>query len=285
MSRFSLSPGRRGRGDPRHCGGLAAPGRKIHGFRRNDKSARWRLAGVWIGTSGYVYPHWRKGAFYPAGLPQRDELAYYAARYRTVELNNPFYRLPAPESFLRWASETPDDFRFAVKASRFITHLKRLNQTEDALTRLLEHAGALGAKLGPVLFQLPPTFHCDLSRLDGFLRQLPIGRLWTIEFRHPSWHTRAVYDLLGRRGVALCVPVGGKVQPDLVTTAPFAYFRMHLGEALGGGFELEQLRTWAGRIRALRRAGKEVYVYFNNDRGAHAVRDAARLRLLLGIER
>jgi uncharacterized protein YecE (DUF72 family) len=172
-----------------------------------------------------------------------------------------------------------------VKASRFITHLKRLHQSEDALTRLLDHAGGLGAKLGPILFQLPPTFPADLGRLDAFLRQLPAQRPWTIEFRHPSWHTRAVYDMLGRSGVALCVPVGGPVQPDLVTTATFAYFRMHQGEAPGGRFGSEQLRTWAGRIRALRRAGKEIYVYFNNDRGAHAVRDAARLRLLLRIER
>jgi uncharacterized protein YecE (DUF72 family) len=172
-----------------------------------------------------------------------------------------------------------------VKANRFITHVKRLHQSAGALDQLLEHAGLLGDKLGPILFQLPPTFPADLQRLGGFFRLLPPGLQWTIEFRHPSWYTPAVYELLGGSGVALCVPVGGAVQPDLVTTAPFAYLRMHLGDGPGGGFGSEQLRAWAGRIRALRRAGKEVYVYFNNDRGAHAVRDAARLRSLLRIQR
>lgn len=108
---------------------------------------------------------------------------------------------------------------------------------------------------------------------------------WVVEFRHPSWHTAEVYDLLGRAGVALCIPVGGRVQPDLVSTASFSYLRMHAGAGPGGGFTDDQLRAWAGRVRALRRAGKEVYVYFNNDREGHAVRDAARLRALLGIER
>lgn len=172
-----------------------------------------------------------------------------------------------------------------MKASRFITHLKRLHQSAGALDLLLEHASPLGPKLGPILFQLPPTFPADLDRLDGFLRDLPAGHQWTIEFRHPSWHQPAVYQLLGRNAVALCVPVGGSVHPHLVTTAPFAYLRMHVGEAPGGGFGREQLRAWAGRVRALHRAGKDVYVYFNNDRGAHAVRDAARLRLLLRVER
>ena len=241
--------------------------------------------GLWIGTSGYVYPHWRGGVFYPKGLRQKEELAYFAARFRTVELNNPFYRLPAPDAFIRWREATPADFRFAVKASRVITHLLRLRDAAAPLALLLEHASALGTKLGPVLFQLPPTLQADLPVLDRFLSLLPAGRRWVVEFRHPSWQTAPVYDRLGRAGIALCIPVGGRVQPDLVTTAPFVYVRMHSGEAPEGAFSPKQLRDWAARVLALERAGKEVYVYFNNDRQGHAVRDGQRLLGLLGLDR
>lgn len=240
---------------------------------------------IWIGTSGYVYTHWRRGVFYPEGLRQRAELTYFAGRFRTVELNNPFYRLPEPATFARWRDATPDDFRFAVKASRFITHVKRLQDCAEPIALLLDHAGYLGAKLGPILFQLPPTFGADLPRLSRFLAELPPGRAWVVEFRHPSWHDRSVYDALALRGVALCIPVGGRVIPDLVTTASFAYLRMHAGTAPGGGFAPAQLEEWAVRIRALARAGKEVYAYFNNDWDGHAVRDAAALRGLLSLDR
>ena len=241
--------------------------------------------GLWIGTSGYVYPHWRGGVFYPKGLRQKEELAYFADRFRTVELNNPFYRLPAPDAFIRWREATPADFQFAVKASRVITHLLRLRDAAAPLALLLEHASALGTKLGPVLFQLPPTLQADLPVLDRFLSLLPTGRRWVIEFRHPSWQTIAVYDRLGRSGIALCIPVGGRVQPDLVTTAPFVYVRMHAGEEPEGAFSPKELRRWASRVLALERAGKEVYVYFNNDRQGHAARDGQRFLVLLGLDR
>ncbi|MBA2459507.1 MAG: DUF72 domain-containing protein [Gemmatimonadales bacterium] len=237
---------------------------------------------LWVGTSGYVYRHLRHGVFYPESLPQRDELAWYAARFRTVELNNPFYRLPEAATFARWRDAVPPGFRFAVKASRFITHLKRLREPAEPLRLLLERADTLGERLGPILFQLPPTFQADPKRLEEFLLALPPAHPWVIEFRHPSWHDPAVYDLLGRAEVALCIPVGGRVQPDLVTTAPFGYVRMHAGAGPGGGFTDDQLRAWAGRVRALRQSGKEVYVYFNNDWEGHAVRDAERLRHFLG---
>jgi uncharacterized protein YecE (DUF72 family) len=236
---------------------------------------------LWIGTSGYVYPHWRHGVFYPEGLSPRDELAWYAARFPTVELNNPFYRLPESSTFERWRDAVPSGFRFAVKASRAITHAKRLRDTAALLRQLLDRAEALGSKLGPLLLQLPPTLPADLPLLRGFVAELPRGRGWVVEFRHPSWHVPGVYELLGLAEVALCIPVGGRVQPDLVTTAPFVYFRMHAGAAPGGGFTDEQLSTWAARVRALRRAGKETYVYFNNDRGGHAPVDAERLGRLL----
>jgi uncharacterized protein YecE (DUF72 family) len=162
----------------------------------------------WIGTSGYVYPHWRRRVFYPEGLRQREELAWYASRFRTVELNNPFYRLPEPESFDRWRDAVPEGFVFAVKASRYITHIRRLRDTAESVALFLERASRLGDKLGPLLFQLPPTFHADLDALRRFLGELPSGHRWVIEFRHPSWHTPEAYQTLGAHQAALCIPVG-----------------------------------------------------------------------------
>ena len=244
-----------------------------------------RMAPIWIGTSGYVYRHWRGGVFYPPGLPVREELTWYAARFRTVELNNPFYRVPTSDTFARWRDATPADFTFAVKVNRLISHVLRLRDAAGPLRAFLEHATVLGPKLGPLLIQLPPQFQLDLHRLDTFLEALPRDRRWAIELRHPSWQIPAVYDALGLRAVALCVPVGGRVQPDLVTTAGFTYLRMHAGEGPAGGFTDDELHRWAARVRALARSGKDVHVYFNNDREGHAVRDAARLRELLRLAR
>ena len=239
------------------------------------------MSELWVGTSGYVYPHWRRGVFYPVGLRQRDELAFYARHFSTVELNNPFYRLPEPEIFERWRDAVPEGFVFAVKASRYITHVRRLRDVAEPLALLLDRASLLESRLGPLLFQLPPTLQADLDLLRRFLDTLPEGRRWVLEFRHPSWHTPEVYQALGDRAVALCIPVGGRVRPDLVTTAPFAYIRMHAGQGAGGGFTREQLEWWAGRIGALRRAARDCYVYFNNDAGGHAPRDARALLDLL----
>ena len=167
-----------------------------------------------------------------------------------MELNNPFYRLPTPENVVHWRDDTPEDFSFAVKVSRYISHVRRLQDAGEALGQFLERAVLLGSKLGPLLVQLPPQFQLDLPRLDRFLGTLAAGHRWTLEVRHPSWQVPEVYEMLGRRGVALCVPVGGRVQPDLVTTAPFTYLRMHAG-TVGGAFSDEALGRWARRIRAL----------------------------------
>jgi uncharacterized protein YecE (DUF72 family) len=242
------------------------------------------MGAVVIGTSGWVYRHWRRGVFYPAGLRQRDELAWYAGHFASVELNNPFYRLPSRELFERWGAETPKGFEFAVKVSRYISHIKRLKDCAEPLGLFLEHAGGLGEKLGPLLVQLPPTFHCDLQRLSRFLEVLPSAYRWVLEFRHPSWQVPQAWSLLADHGVALCVPVGGRVTPDLVTTTSLTYLRMHAGSAGGGGFSPGELRAWAARIRGLIEGGKRGYVYFNNDMHGHAVRDAAELtRRLAGM--
>ena len=240
-----------------------------------------RRGEVRVGTSGYVYPHWRKGIFYPAGHPARQELAFYASRFRTVELNNPFYRLPTPEMFERWRDSTPEEFDFAVKASRYITHIKRLRDVSDEIARFMERAALLKAKLGPVLFQLPPTQQIDLPRLREFLALLTPDRRWVVEFRHASWHAPEIYQLLAEHSIALCIPVGGGLHPDRITTAPFTYIRMHRGKEPEGGFTAEELKDWAGRARALQAAGKDVYLYFNNDWGGFAIRDALMLEELL----
>ena len=236
---------------------------------------------AWIGTSGYVYPHWRKGVFYPEGLPAREELAYYASNFHTVELNNPFYRFPTPANLERWRDATPPEFLFALKVNRTVSHTRRLRDVAAPLEEFVALASILGERLGPLLVQLPPDFQLDLPRLEEFVASLPDGYRWVVEFRHPSWQTPAVYDALARRGVALCVPVGGRIQPDLATTAAFTYIRVHSGIGGRGYLGEEGLRPWARRIRALLKKGKDVYVYFNNDRGGHAVRDAALLRRML----
>jgi uncharacterized protein YecE (DUF72 family) len=243
------------------------------------------LGRIWIGTSGYVYRHWRKGVFYPPGLKIREELGYYAKRFPTVELNNPFYRLPTPEMFTRWREVTPDDFRFAVKASRFITHIKRLQNVSQELDLFMDRAEMLGPKLGPILFQLPPNQQQDLPRLRAFLALLRVEGQWVMEFRHASWHTSEVYASLAAYSVALCIPVGGGLHPDHITTAPFTYIRMHRGQEPRGGFTTDELKVWSGQIRALADAGKEVYVYFNNDWEGFAIRDAVMMERLLGLDR
>jgi uncharacterized protein YecE (DUF72 family) len=144
------------------------------------------MADVWIGTSGYVYPHWRHGVFYPVGLRARNELSYYADVFRTVELNNPFYRVPTAETFARWRDATPDDFTFAVKLSRVITHYRRLRHVSDALDEFLERASQLESKLGPLLAQLPPGLVKDTGLLGQFLALLPARLRWVIEFGIPA---------------------------------------------------------------------------------------------------
>jgi uncharacterized protein YecE (DUF72 family) len=239
---------------------------------------------ILVGTSGYVYRHWRKGVFYPRGLKIREELSYYAARFPTVELNNSFYRLPTAEMFARWCDMTPEGFEFAVKASRFITHIKRLRETAAEIELFMSRARELGPKLGPVLFQLPPNQQLDIVRLREFLPLLSSGQRWVLEFRHPSWHNKEVYRLLAQYAVALCIPVGGGLHPDRVTTADFSYIRMHRGQEPGGGFTLEELRGWSAQLQALSSVGKDAYIYFNNDWEGFAIRDGMRTQELLGIQ-
>lgn len=236
---------------------------------------------AWIGTSGWNYQHWR-GVFYPHGLPERDWLRHYAGFFPTVEINASFYRLPTPETFARWRADTPEGFRFAVKASRLITHLHRLHNVDEAWATFLSHARGLGQKLACVLVQLPPSMPVNLPRLEAFMRLLPVGLRVAFEFRHPSWFQRAVYDALSRRDCALCQASSpGHPGPD-VRTAGFSYLRMHGGPSLDeSSYSPDELARYGDRLREEMAQGRDSYVYFNNDPRGYAVANARDLNALV----
>jgi uncharacterized protein YecE (DUF72 family) len=230
-----------------------------------------------IGTSGWQYRDWRP-AWYPARLPQRLWLEHYAERFAVVEVNNAFYRLPARETFRQWRSRTPDDFEFAVKMSRYLTHVKRLKDPAEPVARFLGRADALGGKLGPVLVQLPPTLKVNVAALDETLAQFPRSVRVAVEPRHPSWWTDEVRDLLKRHGAALSwADRQGRPVTPLWRTADFGYLRLHEGRARPWPrYGRRALSTWVDRISAEPDA-VPMYVFFNNDPGGAALIDAAAL--------
>jgi uncharacterized protein YecE (DUF72 family) len=233
---------------------------------------------IHVGTSGWQYRDWR-GGLYPVGLPQDRWLERYARSFSVVEVNNSFYRLPERSVFERWRERTPDGFTFVVKASRFLTHLKRLRDAEEGVQRFWERATGLGPKLGPVLFQLPPRFPADVRRLETFLSWLPHGLRAAWEFRDPSWIRDDVLALLDGRGDAFVLADRPGFRGPLLVTGGWSYVRFHQGTHLGPDYRRDKLRRWAGRLTALPAA--EVWVFFNNDPGGAAVRDAEFLREVL----
>ena len=243
------------------------------------------MPALWIGTSGWVYRHWMPplGTFYPSKLPSARQLPFYAEHFPTVEVNFSFYRLPERSVFETWREQTPDDFLFAVKGNRYLTHMKRLKDPEEPLERLLDRAAGLGTKLGPILFQFPARWPLNLDRLAQFLDALGPYRpgRYAFEFRHDSWLVADVYRLLERAEAALCLPVSPVVPVDVRLTASWTYIRMHGGRA-SIGFGDDELTTWAGHVRAFMDQGADTYVYFNNDPEGHAIVDARRLRDTLG---
>jgi uncharacterized protein YecE (DUF72 family) len=234
---------------------------------------------VHVGTSGWQYADWH-GRFYPKDVPQREWLEYYADRFETVEVNNSFYRLPERDTFRAWRDRTPEGFIVTVKASRFITHLKRLKDPEEPVELLWERATGLGDRLGPVLFQLPPRFPVDVSRLKELVAVLPEGLRAAFEFRDPSWYTRDVFDLLDGQGAALVWPHRPRVRAKLPALGGWVYVRFHQGSTRGPGYRRDTLRRWASRIAAA--DADEAFVYFNNDQGGAAIRDARTMRELFG---
>jgi uncharacterized protein YecE (DUF72 family) len=231
-----------------------------------------------IGCSGWQYRHWR-GDFYPAELPQSRWFGDYALTFDTVEINNSFYRLPDADAFRKWREQAPPRFLYAVKASRYLTHMKKLKDPEDPIERFFENARHLGSRLGPTLYQLPPRFPVNLERLEHFLAALPKRYRHTVEFRDPSWYDERVYALLRRYRVSLCLhDMEGSVT-GAMAVGPFIYVRFHHGtKKYGGRYSDARLEAWADWLAARYSEGQDVFAYFNNDTGGHAPRDAVRLR-------
>jgi uncharacterized protein YecE (DUF72 family) len=233
-----------------------------------------------IGCSGWQYKHWR-GDFYPAELPVNQWFRRYAKVFDTVEINNSFYRWPDASTFTKWRDQAPPRFLYAVKASRFLTHMKKLKDPEEPVQRTFDNVRALGTRLGPMLYQLPPRWPVNLERLEKFLRVLPKRKLHTIEFRDPSWYTDDVFDLLRKYHVALCLhDMQGSATGRLVV-GPFIYVRFHFGtQKYGGRYDDRRLEEWATWLAAQAKE-RRVFGYFNNDTGGHAPRDAVRLRSMI----
>jgi uncharacterized protein YecE (DUF72 family) len=234
---------------------------------------------IHIGTSGWHYTHWR-GPFYPDKMKTKHFLDHYAKHFSTTEINNTFYGLPEDKTLSDWKDSVPGDFVFAVKASRYITHMKKLKDPAEGLKRFLSRIDALGKKLGPVLFQLPPNWRCNIDRLKLFLDALPARYKSTFEFRDPSWFNHEVYDLLARHKASLCIfDLEQSVSPKEMT-ADFVYVRLH-GPAASkyeGQYDTQTLAGWAGAFSAWAAHGKEIFCYFDNDQEGYAAQDALRLK-------
>lgn len=233
---------------------------------------------AYVGTSGWQYADW-KGRFYPEGLPQREWLPYLSERFPTVEINNTFYMLPKPETFVRWRESSSDGFVFVVKASRYITHVRRLRDCREPLGRFWTHARRLGRKLGPVLFQLPPNLRADAGLLGSFLKLLPRSMRAAFEFRHPSWDTDEVHEALDRSGCALVIADRPGDRPRDLVTGGWTYLRFHQGRRAAPGYTKPKLARYADLLAGMRAA--EAWVFFNNDQQAAAVRDAGTFTGLL----
>ena len=233
------------------------------------------MARARIGTSGFSYKHW-KGVFYPDKLPQRKWLEFFCEHFDTLELNNSFYRLPERSAFERWAAATPEDFTFAVKVSRYITHIRRLKDPDEPVHRMVERAEGLGHKLGPLLFQLPPNFGKDLDRLRRLLDLRRPGMRWVFEFRNREWFDDDVLGALCDEGSALCVHDALEDCP-VAATADFAYLRLHGSKAHQGDYSRKELERWASVARGWLDDGIDAYVYFNNDAYGYAVKNAKKL--------
>jgi uncharacterized protein YecE (DUF72 family) len=234
-----------------------------------------------VGTSGWVYPHWR-GTFYPAGLAQTRWYGHYAQSFDTTEINYSFYRLPSEKAFDRWREQAPPGFLYAVKANRYLTHIKRLKDVDEALEQFVSRSRRLGDRLGPILWQLPPHWRSDAEVLASFAARLPRDMVHAFEFRDPRWFTASVKEVLERFGLALCIyDMPGLSCPSWII-GDVVYLRFHgSGTVYGGLYGEDVLRPWADRIRAWLNENRTVYAYFNNDACGYAVQDALTLRRLL----
>jgi uncharacterized protein YecE (DUF72 family) len=234
-----------------------------------------------IGTSGWYYDHWRE-RFYPADLPKSKWFEYYAQHFDTVEINNTFYHLPKEKTFQRWHDIAPKNFLYAVKASRYITHIKKLNDAGEPLERFFERANLLKTRLGPVLFQLPPSLHKNLDRLEAFIKLLPKRKTAVFEFRHQSWYEDDTFKLLDKSGVGFCIhDLSGNKSPRAVTGS-IIYVRFHgTTGRYAGNYPESQLQDWAEWLKHHAKNVRAAYAYFNNDVQGHAINNAKQLKSLL----
>ena len=238
---------------------------------------------IHIGTSGWHYDHWR-GPFYPEDLPKDRFLRHYANFFDSVEINNSFYQLPKNGTFARWRRETRDEFIFSIKASRYISHMKKLLDPDKTLPPLLNGVDLLREKLGPILFQLPPGWKANHERLQNFLSFLPDGYRYVFEFRDPSWHTGRTIDMLLRHGVAFCIFELAGQRSSKEVTADFVYVRLHGPDrkAYKGSYTSQDLAGWAGAFSSWASQGKEVFCYFDNDEKGFAAQNALKLKEMIG---
>lgn len=236
---------------------------------------------IHIGTSGWHYDHWR-GPFYPEDLAKKEFLSFYRQHFNTVEINNSFYQLPSKKTLAEWRESVPAGFIFAVKGSRYITHMKKLKDPGQSLPPLLERLQVLGDRLGPILFQLPPRWHFNAARLEAFLTALPPDYRYALEFRDPSWLHQEAYRLLRKKGAAFCIyELAGRLSPKEVT-ADFVYIRLHGPEgAYQGCYDKQTLAGWAGAISAWTGRGLTVFAYFDNDEAGYAAQNALELQEML----
>lgn len=230
-----------------------------------------------VGCSGWNYDHW-KGLFYSEKSSSQSWFGEYASVFSTVEINNTFYRLPERSTFKKWHDQAPGEFIYAVKANRFITHMKKLKDPEEPAKRFLERARVLAGHLGPVLFQLPPRWSVNAERLDAFTDLLPLDLRFVFEFRDPSWYDEKIYSILSGKGMSMCLHDMKDSASPVVSVGPACYIRFHGTTSLyGGKYPLAGLRKWVKFIKKCMSENKDVYAYFNNDAEANAPKDALRL--------
>ena len=250
--------------------------------KHKEGRSRMKAQGnIHIGTSGWHYDHW-KGPFYPEVMSAGEMLAFYADRLETVEINNSFYQLPEEKTLSEWRHTVPEGFVFAAKASRYITHMKKLKDPAKPVSTFVRRLEVLGDKLGPILYQLPPRWKLNLERLRSFLHALPVGHGYAFEFRDPSWFQNEVYEVLSDKNAAFCIyELAGQLSPKKVT-ADFVYVRLHgPGDAYEGDYDAQTLAGWAGAFSTWAGKGLQVYCYFDNDQSGYAVRNALSLRDML----
>ena len=237
---------------------------------------------IHVGCSGWVYKHWR-GLLYPEGLPQKRWFERYAEEFDTVEINASFYRLPLASTFDGWREKAPPGFRYAVKANRFITHMKKLAGCDEDVDRFIALARRLEQKLGPILYQLPPSLHKDLARLESFLKRLPSNLEHVVEFRHASWYEEDVVALLDKYGVGFVAHDLKGLKSPRWASGRTAYVRFHgAGGKYWGRYSDDALLEWTDWIAEQRTAGRSVWCYFNNDIHGHALDDARTLKSMVG---